>query len=226
MKKGLKLTALLLAMLLLFQSAAFATEQTGGISLYSLDDESYALMKTGAVELAAVSDEVMGIAVVNADAVQLCSNHYRPGDYFFIHSEVLDTLKKGTVLTVYQGKYDGIISGSWLRVEYNGQKGYIQEIYLTVHAAETDEQKIVELAEWVSSGEVEVTEAMLARAMKASSLDSMMLEGTQLIHVRTGEAFATYDPETGLLTDNELGVVFARVDLEKKVIIPIGETEE
>lgn len=138
MKRGMKLTALLLAMLLLVQSAAFATEQTGGISLYSLDDESYAVMQTGAEELAAVSDTVLGIGQIKASGAKMCTEHYLPE--YWHSSELIATLDQGTFVTVYAGEYNGalsgVISGSWMKIAYNGQVGYVQTDYLALCTCE------------------------------------------------------------------------------------------
>ena len=75
-----------------------------------------------------------------------------------------------------------------------------------------------ERAMWLASAGEEVSQEMLQLAMQASSLDSMMLVGNELIHVRTGEVFAFYDEGTGELTDTRFSLVFAR--LENNALVP------
>lgn len=67
-----------------------------------------------------------------------------------------------------------------------------------------------ELAQWIAETD-NVSGEMLTLAAQATTLDSMMLVGNQLIHVRTGEAFAEYNEETGVLTHIELKVPFGKV---------------
>lgn len=62
------------------------------------------------------------------------------------------------------------------------------------------------LAAWQS--EQEVTEEMMLRAMNASSLQSIMVEGDVLVSVYTGQPIATYDAETGMVTDIATGLQF------------------
>lgn len=77
---------------------------------------------------------------------------------------------------------------------------------ITIAQAELSE----EIQQWID--ETHPTNEMIARALRASSLDALFLEGTELVHVRTGKSIATYDPETGALTDNELGIVVGYID--------------
>ena len=63
---------------------------------------------------------------------------------------------------------------------------------------------------WLEAGEV--TTEMIRRALNAGSLESVVVEeDNQLFYVRTGEALATYDPATGLLTDAHYRMPFARL---------------
>ena len=77
-----------------------------------------------------------------------------------------------------------------------------------------------ELAEWIVAEGAD--EAMLLRALGAKSLESMIFEGNALIYVRTGEAVATYNPETTELIDNRFNLTVATVDMENGVIYPIA----
>ena len=79
-------------------------------------------------------------------------------------------------------------------------------------------------AQWLASAEAEISPELLQLAVQASSLDSMMLVGDRLIHVRTGETFATYDEATHTLTDVALNVAFARV--ENGVLTPVSQAAE
>ena len=76
-----------------------------------------------------------------------------------------------------------------------------------------------ELVQWMNEGEV--TEEMLARAMSAKSLDSMVIEDEVVFYVRTGEVYARIDKETGYMIDECTGLVIAVVDLENGLIYPI-----
>lgn len=94
--------------------------------------------------------------------------------------------------------------------------------------ATSDEVTLVrrELAQWMATSETPVTEEMLLRAMKATAngLEGMVLEGNQLIYVRTGEVFATMD-ENFILTDKALNLPFGKVDFENKTILPIQSAQ-
>lgn len=76
-----------------------------------------------------------------------------------------------------------------------------------------------ELVQWMN--EAEVTEEMLARAMNAKSLDSMVIEDEVVFYVRTGEVYARIDKDTGYMIDERTGLVIAVVDLENGLIYPI-----
>lgn len=77
--------------------------------------------------------------------------------------------------------------------------------------------------DWMS--EQTVTEEMLARAMNAESLDSLVLEGDYLIYVRTGVTYAYIDRETGYLIDDASGLILGIVDLETGTLQPISADE-
>ena len=81
----------------------------------------------------------------------------------------------------------------------------------------------VQLVQWMN--ETDVTEEMLARAMNAKSLDSMVIEDGRVFYVRTGEAFARIDADTGYMIDENTGLVIAVVDRENGLIYPIGADE-
>ena len=70
--------------------------------------------------------------------------------------------------------------------------------------------------------EVDVTEAMLARAISAGSLDALVLEDDVLVYVRTGEVYANYDASTGYLTDRATGLTIAYVDAATGTIRPFA----
>ncbi|MGM9630574.1 hypothetical protein, partial [Butyricicoccus sp.] len=81
-----------------------------------------------------------------------------------------------------------------------------------------------QLLSWLNTGNVDLK--MLDRALGAKSLESMIFEGNDLIYVRTGEAVATYDPETKELIDNRYNLAVATVDMENGIIYPIAEAKE
>ena len=72
------------------------------------------------------------------------------------------------------------------------------------------------LVEWMN--ETEVTEDMLARAVKAGDLSLAVLEDGRLVYVRTGKAIARY--ENGCIIDDETGLIVAYVD-ETGAIVPV-----
>jgi len=80
-----------------------------------------------------------------------------------------------------------------------------------------------EILAWIESDNP--TEEMIERAKKASSLDSLMLEGSNLVYVRTGTVIATYNVETGELTDSKLGVVVGVIDTQTYALIPAAQPE-
>lgn len=66
-----------------------------------------------------------------------------------------------------------------------------------------------ELIEWLEQGTP--TSEMITRALNTSTLEAITLENDELIYVRTGEAIAHYDPETGLVTDAMMNVPVGRI---------------
>lgn len=66
-----------------------------------------------------------------------------------------------------------------------------------------------DLASWLS--DEDITEEMLTRAMNAPSLDSLVIEGEWLVHVRTGEDIAYYNTRTNALVSAETGKVLGFV---------------
>ena len=75
-----------------------------------------------------------------------------------------------------------------------------------------------ELVEWLNA--TEATEEMLVRAIEAKSLDSLVLEGTQLVYVNDGTPIAQYNAETGELTDVETNTVVAYLDQTTQMVYP------
>lgn len=74
------------------------------------------------------------------------------------------------------------------------------------------------LAAWQS--EQEVTEEMMLRAMNASSLQSIMVEGIELVYVYTGQVLAHYDAETNMVIDAATGL---RFDLDRLMSTADGQ---
>lgn len=65
------------------------------------------------------------------------------------------------------------------------------------------------VAAWLADETVTVTEEMMVRAMKASSLQSIMIEGDVLVSVYTGQPIAYYDAETNMVMDISTGLCFS-----------------
>ena len=73
------------------------------------------------------------------------------------------------------------------------------------------------LALWMN--QQTVTEAMLARALQAESLESVVLEDGKLVYVRTGKAVASLNGD-GYLIDEETGLIVAVMD-DQSNIVPV-----
>ncbi len=85
---------------------------------------------------------------------------------------------------------------------------------------DVEEDLPVEITEWAE--EVIATEEMIDRALKAPSLDSLVIEGDALIHVRTGKKIGTYNAATGELIDDSTNTVVAIVDMENGMVYPVN----
>ena len=66
-----------------------------------------------------------------------------------------------------------------------------------------------DIYEWLNTADV--TDDMLARALNATSLESLVLEGEALVSVRDGQTVADYDAETGALIDRATGLTVAYI---------------
>ena len=66
-----------------------------------------------------------------------------------------------------------------------------------------------DIYEWLNTADV--TDDMLARALNAASLESLVLEGEALVSVRDGQTVADYDAETGALIDRATGLTVAYI---------------
>lgn len=78
------------------------------------------------------------------------------------------------------------------------------------------------LTKWIAGG---ATEEMYRRAMSSPSLESMVLEGDELIYVRTGRALAHYDEKHGMLVDDATGKPVAALDEETGMVYPLNGEE-
>jgi len=81
-----------------------------------------------------------------------------------------------------------------------------------------------EIVEWMNT--TTVTDEMLERALNASSLESIVIEGSDLIYVRTGEKVGTYNAETGAIKEKSLGLVVAYVDPESNTVRPVVDGDD
>ena len=81
-----------------------------------------------------------------------------------------------------------------------------------------------EIVEWMAT--TDVTDDMLERALNASSLESVVIEGSDLIYVRTGEKVGTYNAETGAIKEKSLGLVVAYVDPETNTVRPVVDGDD
>lgn len=142
MKKISRLTALLLALLLIFQMTAVATEGSSEdnyvvptpIPQENLDADILMQLSNDAAEVAAAIDTVRGMGVTaNQDLIPL---RKYPN---FIWGDKIAELSAGTFVMVYDTMGSGIISGEWYKVCYNGQDGYIHSSLLNVCSCNVQE---------------------------------------------------------------------------------------
>ena len=77
---------------------------------------------------------------------------------------------------------------------------------LPLYLVQADE----EIRDWAL--DVGATEEMVKRAKNAQSLDHLVLENNRLIYVRTGNAIAYVDEDTGYVVDIDTGLIVAKVE--------------
>ena len=68
-----------------------------------------------------------------------------------------------------------------------------------------------DIYEWLNTADV--TDDMLARALNATSLESLVLEGEALVSVRDGQTVADYDAETGALIARATGLTLSLIHI-------------
>ena len=133
---------------------------------------------------------------------------------------------KGTEVTVLIANEDG--EDVWYFVKYKDNIGYVRGDLLQVvivsaeevvctcgavpdaegavtHSEDCDITAAELLKAWIA--ETNPTTEMIERAKLAASLESLVLEGENLVYVRTGEVIATYNAETNALVDLATGEV-------------------
>ena len=81
-----------------------------------------------------------------------------------------------------------------------------------------------ELVDWMH--ETDVTEDMLARAIRTGSLNLLTIEGDELVYVRTGKAVARIDRETNCIVDDETGLIVAFIDADGSIVPIVPENAE
>ena len=81
-----------------------------------------------------------------------------------------------------------------------------------------------DIYEWLNTADV--TDDMLARALNATSLESLVLEGEALVYVRTGLSVATLNRDTGYITDNETGLIVAEMDGNSNIVPVVSGNAE
>ncbi|MBQ5897525.1 MAG: hypothetical protein IIW81_03580, partial [Oscillospiraceae bacterium] len=87
--------------------------------------------------------------------------------------------------------------------------------------AQSDDMRLIreDIALWMTA---ETSDELLSLAIRAKSLDSLLIDsGNMLLHIRTGEALAEFDPETGYLKDLTYYFDVARYDVENGVLRPL-----
>ena len=142
MKKISRLTALLLALMLIFQMTAVATEEPSTEDVYisptpipetELNVDVLSRLRSDAVAAANAIDVVRGIGVISGnDSISMREN---PN----VLSKELAVLPVGTFVVVYDTTDTGIISGEWQKIRYSGQDGYVGSAYLELCACSVAE---------------------------------------------------------------------------------------
>jgi len=82
----------------------------------------------------------------------------------------------------------------------------------------------VEIQEWIEV--YNPTQEMIDRALAAPSLESLVIEDSDVVYVRTGAVMAYYDAESNFIIDKNTGLIVAQVDMETGVIQSLAATEE
>jgi len=95
---------------------------------------------------------------------------------------------------------------------------------------EVVEEEPVELPEEIAvwAEETDATPEMIERAMNAESLESVVIEESELIYVRTGEPISNYifNAETGEIIDTTYNLTVAIVDMETNMVYPVATGAE
>lgn len=122
---------------------------------------------------------------------------------------------RGTQVDVLLAEENG-----WYFVQYRSHLGYVRGDLLQVTLTSEAPEGITpeDWNAWLEA--VAPTEEMMARAKLAAGLDKLVLEGDAFVYVRTGEAMAHYDRETGLITDIASGLAVAVLDEQSGSITP------
>lgn len=126
---------------------------------------------------------------------------------------------KGSEVSILMA--DESTAETWYFVQYKDNLGYVRGDLLQVTLLSTAQAmglSMDELNAWIS--EVNPTDEMITRAQAAGGLDMLVLEGEYLIYVRTGKPMASYNSQTGLITDMETGLVVAMLDAATGAITP------
>lgn len=131
--------------------------------------------------------------------------------------------------------WEKLVDGEWVKIEgadaaeltLDATVENMKYSYRCVATLENGETMIssevtlvsAEIVEWVNANEV--TQEMVVRAMDAKTLDTLVIEGSNVIHVRTGAVVAYFDEVTGYMTDAVSGIAVARVDMETGMVYPV-----
>ena len=133
---------------------------------------------------------------------------------------------KGSEVSILMA--DESTAETWYFVQYKDNLGYVRGDLLQVvivsaeevvctcgavpdaegavtHSEDCDITAAELLKAWIA--ETNPTTEMIERAKLAASLESLVLEGENLVYVRTGEVIATYNAETNALVDLATGEV-------------------
>ena len=62
--------------------------------------------------------------------------------------------------------------------------------------------------------------------MNAESLESLVIEDSNVVYVRTGETVAYFNAETGEIIDTTYNLTVAIVDMETNMIYPVATDAE
>ena len=243
MKKTTRLTALLIALVLLLANISASATETGAFPLEDLNFQNYSTMKTNAEDMLG-PDLTAPCGPENAYC-QYITNTMAQMTATEIHKYLMDLYESDysefIALLLHYGYYHQdskllcICKVPMLEPElhpvgdlsahtepdcpWKYENLTLKEQFDIANKAESKDAYVNAL-----NGNAEAQKKLLC-SMQAGTTEAMYLEGTSLISITTGQPIATYDPATGALTDVSMGLIVGYVHADGTVqATPPAET--